>query len=211
MEVSRLYARPSLEITDDLNSFHFLFASASKWLLRQNAIKVITSFVGSGEMDGKSDNVSRNSSSILTVVKEHTRGFKETNVNILKAIIQLFMTMIEYHEAKEVALSDWVVHDGVTLAVQKLSDRKLSSACKVLLAEMCVVSAPALVLAEVSQSLEGARSPLAHEEALKWFHTFCDDFGAGSLGHGLSSTVLWVIDVSDLALCFSDVAPLYLY
>lgn len=152
----------------------------------------------SGELEAKSADVARNSSSLLLVVKEHTRGFRETNVNIMKAVIQLFMTMIEYHESKEKEFVEWAMQDGVSLAVQKISDRKLSSGCKNLLTEMCVVCMPASVVAEVSSSVKGIKSPVVHEEALRWFQSFCEDFGAASLGQGLSELIPWILDVSCL-------------
>jgi len=169
---------------------------ASKWLLRQNAIKALCSFIDSGDVEKSTSDVDKISASILTVVKEHTRGFKETNVNITKAILQLFLSLVLYHESKETPMCSWAMQDGVDLALQKVSDRKLTNACKELLMELCVVCAPSSVLTAVASGINGIKSPVAHEEVLHWFQSFCEDFGAFVIGPGISTLLPWIIQVS---------------
>jgi hypothetical protein len=113
----------------------------------------------------------------------------------MKAILRLFLTMIEYHESKDAEFGTWAMQDGVALAVQKISDRKLSSACTELLTEMCVVAPPSSVLAEITENLKGVKSPVAHEATLHWFQSFCADFGAISIGPSLSFLIPWILDV----------------
>lgn len=129
------------------------------------------------------------------MVKEHTRGFKETNVNIMKAILKLFVAMCDYHESSEIELETWAALDGVALAIQKISDRKLSAACKDLLTRLCVVSLPSVLLLEIPAQLNAVKSPVVHEESLRWFQTFCEDFGAVTIGTVLSSLIPWIIEV----------------
>jgi hypothetical protein len=170
---------------------------ASKWLLRQDAIKTLTAFVESGELDSSESPTGTKSSSILTVVREHTRGFKETNVNIMKAIMHLFIALCDYHEASECVIDEWVMQDGVAIALLKMSDRKLYISCKSLLTRLCVVSPPYTVVLEAFKAIKPTKSPVAHLEYLQWVGDFCNDFGAASLGPAISEIALSMIDVSN--------------
>lgn len=86
--------------------------------------------------------------------------------------------------------------DSATLAILKISDRKLSAICKVVLTEMCTVCSPHSVLEAVIESVADVRSPIAHEEVLTWFKSFCEDFGVNSLGSSITSIIPWVLNVS---------------
>ena len=164
-------------------------------MLRQNAVKSFTSFIESGQMDGTYEDMQISSSSMLRVVKEYTRGFQETNVNIMKSIMCLFIAICEFHGAKERLLSSTIVKDGSDAAVQKISDRKLTGTSKELLTALCVVSAPADVVLSCIHSLKGVKSPVAHEEFIVWFQCFCKEFGAAALGSSISDAILWIIEV----------------
>ncbi len=169
--------------------------SASKWLYRQNSIKGIINYIESGNIDTSALDVETKSSALMFLVKEHTRGFKETNVNILKAIMDLFIAVCEYHEAKERLLGKWIVHDGVDLAIQKISDKKLVGSCKALLTHLCVVACPGSVLNSIVSAVKVAKAPLVHEESLRWVITFYSDFGAFSLNSEVSVLASWAAEV----------------
>jgi hypothetical protein len=156
--------------------------------------------VESGQLDEASSDVDLNSSSILLVVREQTRGFKESNVNIMKAILQLIIAVCEYCEAKEQPLSSWAIRDSAVVCAQKISDKKLTRACQSLLTSACVVTSPSSVLLASFEELESVKSPVAHEEFLKWFQSFCTDFGAGSVGSSLSDVVPYMMKVRSLSL-----------
>ena len=117
----------------------------------------------------------------------------------MKAIISLFLSISDYHESREVMLRPWISVDGTILAVQKLSDRKLSILSKELLTRLCVVSKPALILETLSVHIKSSRSPLIHEEALRWFQSFCNDFGIASVGSILRDLLVWIVDVRFLS------------
>lgn len=178
-------------------SIQFPCNTATKWLLRQDAIKSITAFIESGQLDEKQCTPAVASSCILVVVKEHTRGFKETNVNIMKAIFQLFLAVCGYHESKEQVLPTYLAEEGARLTVAKLSDKKLSSLGPNLLSALCVVCQPFHVLEAACAALENAKAPLAHEEFLRWFQAFCVDFGVSAgLGAQLGKLIPWLLSVS---------------
>lgn len=148
-------------------------------------------------MDEFSANIELSCSSILLVVREQTRGFRETNVNIMRAIIQLFIAVVEYLLSKERLITEWQMKDGAAVAAQKIADKKLSGVSGDLLTSLCVVALPASVILAVFDELITVKSPIAHEEFLKWFQGFCKDFGADSLGSGISLVVPRLLEVRD--------------
>jgi hypothetical protein len=166
---------------------------ASVWKARKGAIGDLTEFCKSEQFRSNSQSIP--SSAILVVVKEHTKGFKESNFNVSKAIMELFITLCEIHEEKSQPLSSWISKSGAVLGVEKMSDKKLSSTCPLLLNALCVVRPPKAVTAVVISTVEKAKSPLVHEGVLTWFNNMCVEFGAGVLGNGIKSSITWVLNV----------------
>ena len=158
---------------------------SSKWVRKQSAIKTITAFVQSDLKNMPADGAAAKTSALLETVKAHTKGFKESNVNIMKSILQLFVATCDYHYSVETALDDWILEDGILVAVQKISDKKLVDLCKEMLTSMCTVTLPAHALRASFRSIQTVRSPMAHEEFLKWSRGFCESFGASPLLHAL--------------------------
>jgi hypothetical protein len=163
-------------------------------MLRQDAIKSVTAFIESGVLTSSTD-LDRNTSSLLLIVGEHTRDFKDTNVNIMRSIIRLFISICEIHEAAEIPVNAWVASRGIDISVGKITDKKLADGCRQLLTGLCVVHRPTFVLTSAFARLKTIKSPLAHEEFLKWLGTFCDSFGAFSLGSTLSDVLPLLIEV----------------
>ena len=170
--------------------------SASKWTFKNDAIKKLTTFIELGHAHEVCQDVGLNTNSTLIVVREHTRGFKETNVNIMKSILQLYIEVCYYHEQAEVPLDTWAMVDGVNIAIGKMQDRKLTENCQKVLTLLCAVCQPSEVLARVSTAIDAAKSPLAHEHTLSWFKTFLVEFGVMSLGQGLADVTPWLIEES---------------
>lgn len=171
---------------------HEIF-TATKWSSRQNAIRHFAAFLESCEAGDSPAN--RLSAPLLIAVKEHTRGFKETNVNVTKAIIELFLAVCDYHLKCNSPLAESDMRDCVTLAVDKIADRKLSGLAKSLLTNVCLVSRPLAVVNTISSKVDKIKSPLPHEECQNWFKSFCNDFGATSLGNGIKDVVPWLLKV----------------
>ena len=161
-------------------------------MARQNAIKAFAAFLES-EANGSPVEIEKTSGSLLIAVKEHTRGFKETNVNVTKAIMEFFLAVCDYHEKASYPLMSWAMVDFVTLSVDKISDKKLSGLAKGLLTDCCLVCAPPAVVLTVAAKTEQAKSPLPHEECQHWFKSFCNDFGASSLGKRVKDVAQWII------------------
>eukprot|EP00957_Ditylum_brightwellii_P154428 11751563-Ditylum_brightwellii.AAC.1 len=133
------------------------------------------------------------SQEILVVVKEHTNGFKESNFNIIKAILELFLALCECYAALKKPPGIFMVRAGVTLAVEKVADKKLSAVCTTLLTAFCTVRAPKIIANFAIKVIGGIKSPIPHEALLNWCTEVMKDFGASSLGNGVKSIVSWIL------------------
>jgi hypothetical protein len=135
------------------------------------------------------------------VVKEQTRGFRETNVHMLKAILNFLLAIIEFCEVRELLLPQWASIDIAAVCVERISDRKLSEVCKTSLSTACVVSEPSMVILHSLQHLEkNVKSPVAHEEMMKWLRSFCNDFGAAQIGSKIGDIIPILLEVCSIYL-----------
>jgi hypothetical protein len=139
--------------------------------------------------------IEMDTSCILVFVKEHTRGFKETNVNVTKSIVELFLALCDYHEKAGQIFPKWAGEDGSIAATEKIADKKLSALSKNLLLSLCVVQSPHVIQTSAFAAVGKLKSPVAHEEFLKWFKSFCNEFGAASIGPGINSAVTFLEEV----------------
>lgn len=162
---------------------------ASKWLLRQNAIKAIAAFVGTDEFASHPEKLSGHTSNILFLVKSYTKGFKESNVNVTKSILELFIVLCSCHERDNVLFPASYVADGAALSSEKIADKKLSMDSKSLLLSLCTVQSPQVILGHAYTTIGAAKSPVAHEEFLEWMKLFAEEFGVATVGGALIDTV----------------------
>ncbi|CAB9516410.1 Cytoskeleton-associated protein 5 [Seminavis robusta] len=163
---------------------------STKWSSRQNSIKGLAAFL---ENDAPSSDLLMLSASLIVAVKENTRGFKETNINVTRAIMEFFITIIDLHYNGGHPLMDWAMRDIVNLAVDKIADRKVSALAKGLLLNVGLVSRPVDVVSAIAAKVEKVKSPVPHEECQHWFNSFCNEFGAASLGNGVKEVVPWLL------------------
>lgn len=153
-------------------------------------------FFESGEVDNKeADSVS---SAILTITKEYTRDFKETNINIVKSIIRLTLAICGFHVARSTEFPPWATPEVVEMFARKISDKKVCLHCKEALTEICVVTDPVKIVLAVFSSLKAIRSPISHEESLRWFQSLMNDFGINAIGTGIKSIAPCLLEVRDL-------------
>lgn len=146
--------------------------------------------------DGIQASVKAAGPSLLVVVKENTRSFKETNVNVTKAIMELFLALGDVYEALLQPFPDWAAEEAVILALDKIGDKKLSALAKALLTLMCVIHPPSSVLQMAAKHIEKVKSPLPHEELLLWCKYFLTQFGAASIRSAVKNLVPWLLQVS---------------
>lgn len=131
---------------------------------------------------------------LLVVVKEHTRGFKETNFNVAKAIMELFSAVCNYNEKANQIFLPWAANDATALATEKIADKKLSAFAHSLLMELCVVVEPHVIHSTAYSVMGKIRAPVAHEEIIKWMKEFFNEFGASSIGPGINETVSFLLE-----------------
>jgi len=162
---------------------------SSKWLLRQSAIKAICTFC----KDFETLPDEKLSSATLVIVKGHSKGFKDSNVNIMKSILELFAVLCKLHEKSATKFPDWACREGVKIGTEKIADRKLGSGACLLLTEICVVQFPALVFETSFVTLNNIKAPLVHEAYLTWFKNFLVEFGAQPLVPVLSPSVQFLL------------------
>lgn len=133
---------------------------------------------------------------ILVLVKEYTKGFKESNFNLMKAIMELFLIMFEAHAKLKKAPELWICKASTRVAVEKIFDRKFSQLAPNVLTQLCVVRMPWTIISISLKSVDNIKSPLAHEALVKWFIGFCEDFGVATLGGNVKDFVKWLMKVS---------------
>lgn len=173
------------------------FSPATKWLHRQNAIQAIASFISDRETPSTHEALERDTTCILVLVKQHTRGFNETNVQVSKSIMELFIAICDCHEEQGYPVPTWVALEATNLGCSKIADKKLSPMSKSLLLSTCVVAGPRVVTQQAYETMVAIKSPIAHEEFLKWMKTFAEEFGSGSLGAGLKNAVAFLCKVGE--------------
>ena len=176
-------------------TYSFSIPTASKWQSRQDAIKSIAAFVNEKDLPPSPEALQSDSSHILVLVKEHTRGFKETNINVSKSIMELFLALCDCHEKMSCPLPTWAGREIAIMACSKISDKKLSPLSKSLLMSACVVQSPHVIMCQSFASMSQVKAPIAQEEFLLWMLAFSKEFGAAAIGPGLKETVLFVSEV----------------
>ena len=133
---------------------------------------------------------------LFVLVKESTSSFKESNFNVAKAILQFFTTLFESVYMKLTKVPDsFLIAPAVKIAVEKMSDRKLSEASISCLDSLCVIKDPQKVMLLLIKNVSEIKSPLAHEAVLNWFKKFCTDFGAQLLPGSMQDVVAWILSV----------------
>ncbi|CAM9903323.1 unnamed protein product [Scytosiphon promiscuus] len=119
---------------------------------------------------------------VIMVLAAHTKQFKDSNFNVLKASLVGITTLLEAaHAAQSAKSNQAAVSIVVTPAVEKLGDRKLQEATSSLLTSASESLGPAWVSRRVMKAAVKAKAPLVHSEALVWLHSCVEDFGAGVL------------------------------
>ena len=166
---------------------------STKWQSRLKALKSLIKFVESRPVLDDCNKIENDSTCLLLVVKEHTKKFKESNFNVTKGIMELFVALCDYHTRSKCRFVNFAAVDGTSLAVDKIADRKLSSQSKHLLLTLCTVYPPHDVLTSAFTCAERIRAPVGHEEFLLWMISFCNEFGAASISSGIQNATSFLV------------------
>jgi hypothetical protein len=165
---------------------------ASNWKARVAGLNQLAEFFGNA--DGESTLL--HTPSLFVVVRDCTKSFKDlSNFNVAKAMLELFTVIFGIYLTLPRAPDGALYIAASKLAVEKIGDKKLYGVSSACLHSICVVKDPQRVLAVTIKTIGDVKSPLVHEAFLGWFNSFCLDFGAASLSHGIKDSLLWVLKV----------------
>jgi len=159
---------------------------SSMWQLRKEALVHLAEFSKTEAAAAAGEGYSVN---LLTVVKEHTKGFKESNFNLVKAVMDVFLSVCQVHSTLQKPLELWLCSAAVSLAIDKIADKKYLSVSHQVLLSLCIVRDPNQILSLCFKAIESVKSPLAHEEFLIVCTTFCRSFGVAVIGNGVAGMV----------------------
>lgn len=146
--------------------------SAKKWQDRVAAITALSeactsdSSVQQGVLDAA-----------VVVLRAKTKGFKESNFNILKAV---FGCMSNIYAAATPPFTRTAAAALVPPAALKLRDRKLAVSSGELLTGVAEAVGPRLVVRVGLKALAGAKAGLGHSEFAGWVESAVSEFGASA-------------------------------
>ena len=166
---------------------------SSNWKHRKQALNALAEFARTDARRPTSDKYPEN---VLVFVKHYTKEFQESNFNILKAIIELFLALLELYELHQSPVDIWITRKATAIAVEKIADKKFSTTAPVLLTRLCELQLPEIVITLAIDTVKSIKSPLQHEELLSWMTDFCKDFGATALERSVPVCVDWILQVS---------------
>jgi hypothetical protein len=167
---------------------------STNWKFRKEAINALTNFALTDV--AKSDE--KYPENVLVAVKENTKQFKDSNFNIMKAIIELFIAVFESYELRLIPVDIWMTRKATTIAVGKIADKKFSTTAPILLTRLCELQIPEIVMAMAIEDVQLIKSPLQHEGLLSWTTNFCKDFGVLALGKSVPTCVNWALQVGTM-------------
>jgi hypothetical protein len=148
--------------------------SAVKWQQRKEAVSTIQ------QCCEKTDkNCVDYAGAMIVVLRNHTKQFKETNVNIMKAVFALF-EYVASTSSSTATLPRHVVAAIVPPAVDKLGERNAKVVCSSLLLALSEAVGPQFVLQQQYQHIGTVKAPGVHLEALNWMAVCTTEFGVKS-------------------------------
>jgi cytoskeleton-associated protein 5 len=147
--------------------------SAVKWQERMEAISAIQ------RCCEQADKCVDYAGPLLVVLREYTKQFKETNVNIMKAVFALF-EYVASASSSSATLPRYVVAALIPPAVDKLGARNAKDGCSALLLALSEAVGPQFVLQTKYQHLATVKAPGVHVEALSWMSQCATEFGVKS-------------------------------
>ncbi len=172
---------------------------SSNWKHRKEAINTLTHFARTDAVKSSADQYPE---SVVLLVKEHTKQFKDSNFNILKASMELFLAILDLYESRSAPLDIWMTRKATGICVEKIADKKFASIAPSLLTRLCELQLPEIVIAMAIETVTSIKSPSPHEGLLSWTTEFCDDFGAKALGKCFPLCTDWVLKVCFLLYIF---------
>lgn len=163
---------------------------ASNWRARQGALDQLATYFKAANVESVFDSIP----SLFVLTRDSTKKFNESNFNVSKSLLQLFITIFDIHSQAMRPPESYLYASATKLAVEKVGDKKQIEVTSSCLHMICTVKDPQRVLAVAVKTIEPIKSPLVHEALLNWFKSFCTDFGVASLSQGIQDCLTWVLN-----------------
>ena len=122
--------------------FPFFSYTATNWKFKRDAIVSLTE-VCSINFVRKCEHLLP---AILVIIIGHTKNFKESSFNLMKAITDFFQAVRNVHIELCKILDFWICKFIVPVSIEKISDRKFINIAGPLLSSSCIVRIPTSVL-----------------------------------------------------------------
>lgn len=153
------------------SSFQALMNSA-KWQDRVDACTVLGEAIQSQSLGGSL------SVPLVAFLKGHNNGFKMSNVNIVKAVMQVAVSAAQsVGDAKFSKSAAWELMKSFG---ERFSDKKTQDVATALTTALCEATSPAFVVKRMKVVIEKVKAPSAHQGYLEWLKSAISEFGAGS-------------------------------
>jgi hypothetical protein len=133
---------------------------------------------------------------VFFVSKEHTKLFKDSNMNIIKAIFDLFTVVLSIHVSWKRQPDKSFCSDSISLAIDKVGDKKFYENSCTLLYSLCEVCPPETILTDLIAAIDGIKAPLPRELLLQWCTGFFQSFGVKAAGNCIPIVARWIIKVT---------------
>ncbi|CAM9401832.1 unnamed protein product, partial [Discosporangium mesarthrocarpum] len=119
---------------------------------------------------------------LIVALSASTKGFKDSNFNVMKAAFNAITSVVQADEGKDAAKANSAaLSSALSPAVDKIGDRKLKDTVVSLLDTVSEALGPPWVIRRVVAIAGKAKAPLLHSEALAWLQSCIEDFGSGAV------------------------------
>lgn len=151
------------------DSFQAAITSA-KWQEKTEAVATLGSRIADQQAGG------RYSAAFVVYLSSKTSGFRVSNINILKAVIQCAVQVVQNTGNEK--FSKPAAWELIRSFGDKLSDRKTKEAVDELLTAFAEALGPNFVIKRMKAVMDKTKAPLAHQHYLEWLAGAVRDFGA---------------------------------
>jgi hypothetical protein len=149
--------------------------ASANWQVKAEAVTAIGQKIADLNVGGQY------SAPLVVYLSSKTSGFKITNVNILKAVIQTAcLAATHTGEGPSAKFSKAAAWELIKHLGDKLSDKKTKDVVGSLLTALSGALRPVFVVKRMKVVMDKTKAPLAHQYYLEWLKDAVTEFGASS-------------------------------
>jgi hypothetical protein len=146
---------------------------SSKWQDKVEALNAIGNRIAEAQVGGQF------SDALVIYLHSKTAGFRISNINIMKAVIQTACSAAQ--NPGDVKFSKAAAWELIKNFGDKFSDKKTKEVVDSLLTALAETTSPGFVIKRMKVVMDKTKAPLAHQHFLEWLKVTIADFGASSL------------------------------